>query len=352
MISINGSNIGRSISLWALTVLLSACSSQLPSDPSMSEDVLTLSASQIQVTTQTRSQFTAFDEGVKYSISATYAGSDDWNNALWSPNPRVCMEKKRGNAGYIDYYSNYGGQLVSLGMKSVDFYGLTYDSPTKEIQTVDYDTKDPSKIKVSPDKVTGEIGDLMFSNNLKDCNSSQGVLQMNFKHATSRIKFEIYKQDETGYEERLRYFQHVTLKKIEIFTSKEAKFSVVKGDWSNQSVLEYVPFYTTEQKNGDPIQVSVQDVPGSMLIIPNADDTPLKVKVTLGKVGDGISDRLTDRVVEHILYSDLGGNVLRFLPNHQYTLSIGVMREKDKIVIAFDPIVEPWKDIDIDLGEI
>ena len=327
-----------------LLFFLHARSSEVPKESPIEGDLLELSASKISVSTRVDpAVLTSFDAGTKYSIYAFLAGSTDLSKGLWSPNPRECEE----SGGKIDYYKGDPVNKVSLGMKSVDFYGLTYNSITDKIDATDYVTKNPMLIAIAAD-ADGKVKDLMYSNNLKNCNSSQGVLQMNFKHAMSKIEFKIYKQDESIYETEKRFYNKATLKKIEVTTVTKGQFDVANGTWSNHLDSKKVVFF---DNTGVLLETSIQQVAGDLLIIPNASTTKLAITVTLGNVTDGSERPAEDKIVTHEISSDLEGTVMQFLPNHQYTLSIGVLRDKGKIVIAFEPIVEPWKDIDIDLGE-
>ena len=338
--------MGRGFCMAVLLFFLCACSSDVPSESQVEGNLLELSASKISVSTRVDpAAMTSFAAETKYSIYAFLAGNTDLSKKLWTPNPRECVE----SGGEIDYYQGNPANKVSLGMKSVDFYGLTYNSTTDKITEADYVLGNPMLIAIKAE-ADGKVKDLMYSDNLKNCNSSQGVLQMNFKHATSKIKFKIYKQDESKYDSDKQYFKNATLKKIEVKTVTKANFNVVTGEWGDRSVSKDVVFFNNS--SGVPLQTSIQPVDGEdLLIIPNGPSTKLAVTVILGNVTDGNGGAAADKIVNHEISSDLEGTVMQFLPNHQYTLAIGVLREKGKIVIAFEPTVEPWKDIDIDLGE-
>lgn len=344
-------NITNRILLAVVFFVLASCNKVDVIEDQQVQTTLDLSASKIQVTTkaETTPVLEDFLEGTIYSIYA-YEVKESKENNLWDKsNPRECKED---NNHKIDYWTNYGNKKISLGTKTANFYGLTYGST--KIEATKYDPLDPRKVKIETDN--GKVKDLMFSNNLKNCNSSQGELQMNFKHAMSKIKFQIYKDEESDYEYPYKHFRKTTLTGIEIRTCKGANFNVKTGEWSdwentNKSTLVYYSNTT-----GVPLKTSVQDVKGleEALIIPNDPTAFVEVTVHLEKVREDTTpsnEEGVPKTLTYVIKKNEQDVPFTFLPNHQYTIVIGILRTGGKTVIAFKPIVEPWKDIEIDLGE-
>ena len=328
--------------------LLAACSTEEVLDAQQEQDFLNLSASKIQVTTKapTTPALEDFNPGTKYSIYGYVSGTKE---NLWGKgkaNPRLCTETADHA---IDYWTGEAGQTIdkiSLGTKTAEFYGFTYGSD-KKIDGTAYLTTEPNKIKIAADNTTKKVEDLMFSNNLKNCNSSQGTLQMNFKHAMSKLKFEIFKDPETNYADSKKYFLNTTLTKIEITTSRNAIFNVLNGTWSDWGTEEVTSVHFNNNP-GKKLETTTKPIDGETLIIPN--NAAIKVTIHLANVKSGSGTEAT-KILTYQIKDKNEIDPYKFLPNHQYTLTIGVLREKGAIVIAFDPLVEPWKDKAIDLGE-
>lgn len=104
----------------------------------------------------------------------------------------------------------YGSPLV-YDDTPISIYGVTYgtaaSSPSKAPENTPLDNP------VIKEAVTEDnsLPDLMFSNNLKDQTVSNGYrLEMDFKHAMSKVEFMIVKQDESG--DAKKKLENVTLK--------------------------------------------------------------------------------------------------------------------------------------------
>ena len=320
-----------------LIVLGYACTQEELIDLPRENDTLSLSASKKDAIVKATT--TNFEVGTLYSIYAMIEGSTDWKQSIWKPNPKACTEADDNTINY--------GDAVSLGMKNVDFYGVTYDSKTKTINATDYISSDPTKIKIMPDNGTNKFGDLMYSNNLKSRNSSDGILQMNFKHVMSKIQFTIYK-DEKKFSPEKRIFDKAKLTYIKIKTSGGAVFNVLDGTWSDREAQKTIAHLTNASLL---LENSAQNIPGETLFIPNDEAVQITVELT------DVKNLKTGTLItpEPITYTvpnkDTGTSFFKFLANHQYTLSIAVFQEMGEIIIAFDPTVESWKDKNIDVGE-
>ena len=124
----------------------------------------------------------------------------------WPLYNREGIEQANHTIGY--------GSPLGYADSPISIYGVTYgtpDSPNKAPENT------PLGVPMIAEKVTNNsLPDLMFSNNLIDQTVSHGYrLEMDFKHAMSKLKFRIVKQDETEDAEAEKKLENATLTKIQ-----------------------------------------------------------------------------------------------------------------------------------------
>lgn len=292
--------------------------------PSEEQETI-LSARKSHIITRAGDEVTQFEEGTKYLLYANRG--NEW--------PLYNTE----GTEQANHTIGYGSPLV-YDDTPISIYGVTYgktDSPNKAPENTPLDNP------VIKEAVTEDnsLPDLMFSNNLIDQTVSNGYrLEMDFKHAMSKVEFMIVKQDESG-DEDMR-LENVTLKAITVKgTHRSGTFDIVNGKWTYVDSDELVErnYFSGEQD----ITTTSTKVSGELLLFPNADNEEVSISVTLGNL-EG-----ENKEVEYKLRKvDEEGNdvgVFQFEVNHQYTLLITVLKDEVR-TIAIAPQVYDWIDKD------
>lgn len=301
---------------------LSACSvneEPVPVNPSGTGEIA-LSAQKMHIITRSGDEIERFDVDTKYWL---YGIKDN----QWT-------EGKEIDNHTIDY-----GTVISFSDDPMNFYGVTYGSKNFPTQPNDLTITE----KVSENN---ELPDLMFSNNLQGQTANNGYrLEMNFKHAMSKLKFMIAKQDETGDAEKK--LENVTLGKIVVKgTHSSGTLDIEKGSWS------YEDNNTTERTfvenlNQTITTTSVEVSDDEMLIFPNQKDEQVTISVTLSGLGSELSPKTIDYVLKEVNEKGIEIGNFQFEMNHQYTLLITVLKD-DVRVIAIAPQVYEWLDVNKD----
>lgn len=290
--------------------------------PSEEQETI-LSARKSHIITRAGDEVTQFEVGTKYLLYANRGNE-------WPLYNTEGTEQANNTIGY-------GSPLV-YDDTSISIYGVTYgtpDSPNKAPENTPLDNP------VIKEAVTEDnsLPDLMFSNNLIDQTVSNGYrLEMDFKHAMSKVEFMIVKQDESKDDEKK--LENVTLKNITVKgTHRSGTFDIVNEKWNYGDSDELVErnYFSGEQG----ITTTSTEVSGELLLFPNADNEEVSISVTLGNL-EG-----EDKEVEYKLRKvDEEGNdvgVFQFEVNHQYTLLITVLKDEVR-TIAIAPQVYDWID--------
>ena len=313
------------ILLMTIAAVTGSCTLRDSVMPLVDGSVIEFSSSKLRVVTKSGDQTQKFTDGTRYSLFAVARsdGDHDWSEVVMYN--RSAVE----SSGFLDY-----GDKLSYGLPPcnvLDFYGITYDSsdPVAIIGEVGSAPMAPVEI------ISGVLPDMMFSDNLKVKNSSAGVLNMEFRHTMSKLKFEIMKQDETGTEESEMKLKDAVLKKVELKgTGVSGIFNVEKGLWEDVEVQDRVIYDSSLQ-----LTTEAQSF-ASMIAMPADGDVSLRIYL------DGIVDG--DEYVDYTLAVS-EGTPLRLKQNHEYTFSIAVLKN-DVRIVAVTPKVYDW--IDVELGNV
>jgi len=291
--------------------------------PNMQEAVL--SARKSHIITRAGDEVDQFEVGTKYR--------------LYAVNKEGGIELK-GQEGIeqSNHTINYGS-VISYGSSPISFYGATYGSTSvvPEFSSVGGTT--------ITETVRGDaLSDLMFSNNLIDQTVSNGYrLEMDFKHAMSKLKFRIVKQDETEDDEK--NLENATLTKIQVQgTHGAGTLDIVNGTWTyveEEVDLSVRTYY--DNTTGMKVETASQEVPGEMLVFPNEANEQVTISVTLTGIGDSEGEKTVDyRLMEIDEEGEEDGN-FQFEMNHEYTLLITVLKDEVR-TIAIAPQVYDWID--------
>lgn len=292
--------------------------------PSEEQETI-LSARKSHIITRAGDEVKQFEEGTKYLLYANRG--DEW--------PLYNTE----GTEQANHTIGYGSPLV-YDDTPISIYGVTYGTAASSPSQAPVNT--PLGVPMIAEKVTNNsLPDLMFSNNLIDQTVSNGYrLEMDFKHAMSKVKFMIVKQDES--EDTDKKLEGVTLKDITVKrTHQSGTFDIVKGTWhyDNSDGFGKRNYFNGDQS----ITTTSTKVSGELLLFPNADNEEVSISVTLGNL-EG-----EDKEVEYKLRKvDEEGNdvgVFQFEVNHQYTLLITVLKDEVR-TIAIAPQVYDWIDED------
>lgn len=294
--------------------------------PSEEQETI-LSARKSHIITRAGDEVDQFEVGTKYR--------------LYAVNKEGGIELK-GQEGIeqSNHTINYGS-VISYGSSPISFYGATYGSTSvvPEFSSVGGTT--------ITETVRGDaLSDLMFSNNLIDQTVSNGYrLEMDFKHAMSKLKFRIVKQDETEDAEAEKMLENATLTKIQVKgTHGTGSLDIVNGKWTyveEEVDLSVRTYY--DNTTGMKVETASQEVPGEMLVFPNEANEQVTISVTLTGIGDSEGEKTVDyRLMEIDEEGEEDGN-FQFEMNHQYTLLITVLKDEVR-TIAIAPQVYDWID--------
>ncbi|MCR8874016.1 fimbrillin family protein [Phocaeicola barnesiae] len=321
--------LGYGIGVLALSVMLACNHEDVASGfPSAGQQAV-LVAQKSHIITRAGDEVTPFKLGTKYLLYAVNQENVEVLNG----------EGTERDNHTIDY-----GTVISYGSSPISFYGATYGSTTK----VPAFPSDGGTTITETVKDDGTLPDLMFSNNLIDQTVSNGYrLEMNFKHAMSKLKFRIVKQDETEDAEAEKKLENATLTKIQVKgTHGTGSLDIVNGTWTYAEDEEPLPDRTYyANATGMEVTTTSQEVPGEMLVFPNEANEQVTISVTLTGIGDSEGEKTVDyRLMEIDEEGEEDGN-FQFEMNHEYTLLITVLKDEVR-TIAIAPQVYDWIDED------
>ena len=292
--------------------------------PSEEQETI-LSARKSHIITRAGDEVTQFEVGTKYLLYANRRNEWPLYNAEGT-------EQANQTIGY-------GSPLV-YDDTPISIYGVTYgtpDSPNKAPENTPLDNP------VIKEAVTEDnsLPDLMFSNNLINQTVENGYrLEMDFKHAMSKVEFMIVKQDESGDEDKR--LENVTLKAITVKgTHRSGTFDIVNEKWNYGDSDELVErnYFSGEQD----ITTTSTKVSGELLLFPNADNEEVSISVTLGNLEGG--DKTVTYPLRKVNEEGEDAGAFQFEVNHQYTLLITVLKDEVR-TIAIAPQVYDWIDED------
>ena len=332
----------KKIWIYVLLVLL-VCSCGLDEFgvPSAEESSIEFTSSKMRIITKSGDQAQKFEDGTAFSLFAVRSGTD-WNSA---GTKMYNISGTGDSSGNIDYSIDGTGKKASYDVgQNLDFYGVTLgtSSPVGA-------SGSPGEAPVVPLALdaSGRFPDLMYSDNLKNKNSSSGLLNMEFRHALAKLKFEVMKQDESADDDKK--LENAVLKKVVLKGSaSEADFNVKTGKWSvaDGGLHDRTVYENAEGLKVEAVAHYLADgtSPIEMLVVPNVGDLSLEVTLDV----DGSGTEYGDVVIDYTL--EAAESVpLKVEANHEYTLSIVVLKN-DVRIVTVTPKVYDW--IDVDMGDV
>lgn len=312
--------------LLAVALAVLSCSDELNVEQELLEkDKVSFAANSARLVTKSGLTYTNFEAGTKYLIygmDQAYAG--DWSGSRMVMNALRAEESEKN---IIDYEGD-----IRFKGRMMDFYGVTLcrtgSQDTDYPQTYAYSADVPEaertpKFSLSL-KDDGTLDDIMYSNNLKSCTSSQGVLQMNFIHALSKIEFEVSKQN-------VPELEHACIRSISIVnTSSAGVLDIHSGEWTSLSDPQERIFHQGSIFPGEkPAKVKDGENDAYMLVFPNKEPLSVKISLTLDENGEVVKE------YEYPLSSFL------FRQNYRYVVSIVLLSDGVR-VIAVLPQAYEW----------
>ena len=323
------------IALLCLVALLAtACTTDDLSSPTPMEGQAILTAQKSHIITRAGDEVTNFNTGTRYRL---WAVEGETSNYDWANAPLNGVEGTEQ-----DNHTIYYGTAIPFSSRPISFFGVTYGKTTPLEADLNAKTPPTRTETVAYDS----LPDLMYSNNLLEQTVADGYrLQMDFKHAMSKLKFMIVKQDESEDAEEEKKLEDVKLKKIEVKgTHGSGTLDIVQGTWNyTDDVQNTIRTAYDSQGNDMEITTTSVNVEGETLIFPNTKEEEVTITVTLTGLAEG------EKSVDYTLRSvdeegkDIG--VFQFEQNHEYTLLITVLKD-DVRTIAIAPQVYEWIDKD------
>ncbi|MBQ7771369.1 MAG: fimbrillin family protein [Bacteroidales bacterium] len=319
----------RSILLLAALVMAGSCVMEDPVVPSVGDTPIEFSASKMRVITKAGDSAEPFDDGTKFKLFAVEdsGGAHNWSNTVLYDRSGVLA------SGLVSY-----GDKVSYGVDPfnvLDFYGVT-NGTESEVPVSGPEGQTP---KVAVVRGTdGRLPDLMYSDNLKSKTSASGRLEMEFRHTMAKLNIEILKQDESADSEKK--LTDAVLKKIVLKgTGVSGTYNIETGLWENVSMKTdgIIVFDDTHR-----ISEKADRVVSDHLVIP-VKEGDVSLTVYLSGI-DGGKESVT-----HTLKISEDQN-LNLEQNHEYTLSIAVLKN-DVRVVTVTPKVYEWIDVELDTGD-
>lgn len=290
--------------------------------PSEEQETI-LSARKSHIITRAGDEVTQFEVGTKYLLYANRR--NEW--------PLYNTE----GTEQANHTIGYGSPLV-YDDTPISIYGVTYgtaaSSPSQAPENTPLDNP-----MIKEEVIDNTLCDLMFSNNLIGQTINNGYrLEMDFKHAMSKVEFMIVKQDESKDDENK--LENVTLKNITVEgTHQSGTFDIVKGKWNYGDSDELVKrnYFSGKQD----ITTTSTKVSGELLLFPNADNEEVSISVTLGNLEGG--DKTVTYPLRKVNEKGEDAGAFQFEVNHQYTLLITVLKDEVR-TIAIAPQVYDWID--------
>ena len=324
-----------------LVLLVCSCGLDEFGVPSAEESSIEFTSSKMRIITKSGDLAQTFDDGTAFSLFAVRSGTD-WNSA---GTKMYNISGTGDSSGNIDYSIDGTGKKASYDVgQNLDFYGVTLGTSS----TVGV-SGSPGEAPVVPLALdaSGRFPDLMYSDNLKNKNSSSGLLNMEFRHALAKLKFEVMKQDESADDDKK--LENAVLKKVVLKGSAaEAVFNVKTGKWSvaDGGLHDRTVYGNAEGLKVEAVAHYLADgtSPIEMLVVPNVGDLSLEVTIDV----DGSGTEYGDVVIDYTL--EAAESVpLKVEANHEYTLSIVVLKN-DVRIVTVTPKVYDW--IDVDMGDV
>lgn len=332
---------------FAATISVYGCSPVNPLEPVQIKKDVRLSAYRSHILTRAGEQTTEFETETKYSLFIK-------DNSGWL----VKAYEKNAAVETSDHTIDYGNP-IPFGASPIDFYGVTYGSEvTPEITF----GQDETTLSVRLDATTdGVLPDLMHSRLTGRTAEGGTILEMDFRHAFSKLNIQVLKQDES--DDAIKQLEDARITEIAIEgTHTEGSFDFINEIWNyNENTISGRTYYDDDEG----VELSTRPMPlfpgndqtREFYIFPNKDDEQVSIRVKVSGFTNENGDPQKEEV-ERIyniqrIDDNTGTNygIFKFEPNHEYTLVITILKD-DVRTIAIAPQKYEWIEHDIDMGDV
>ena len=327
----------RILTYICLIVLVCSCGlEEMHIVPDNSSEI-EFTSSRMRIITKAGDDAQKFDEGTRFRLFAVQNGTDWSQGGIKFYNQEGVSDAD----GSIEY--SIDGKKASYDVgKNLDFYGLTYGSAGMDVEVEGSAGTAPV---VNLALADNQFPDLMYSSNLKNKNSASGLLHMEFRHTLAKLKFEVLKQNEA--EDNEKQLENVVLTRVVLKGSAhKAAFNAKTGEWTTTQTNDRSVFESVE---GMKVEASAQRLQNGgkdieMLVVPNNEELYLEITVDV----DGDTGTADQKTVEYKLMAS-ETDILKLVQNHEYTLSIVVLKN-DVRIVTVTPKVYDW--IDVEMGDV
>lgn len=350
--------------IYILSILLPllpiGCTNEIEQGTAPNSDTeLYLKAVRSQIITRSGEQDYKFADGTKfdlYALDASMTGNDKWTNSPIMNNlegTQVAAQDK------IDY-----GNIQSFEGKTLNIYAATYgttENPGKETTYIPITSTTGPRYTLSTRPELPGIPDLLRAKYI-GATGNDGQLTLEFKHTLSKLTFEVAKQDET--DQTVKLLDNIYLKSVSLIEARtNGTLDMESGAYMNLTGSDPRPFFTMpatpwlipDNNKAQTLTTANDGKSGTdkreIYIFPNAtpdgtaisgEDTPLKVKVVLGKTNDSNYNKEIIYPINEVAPNGTSINKpFRFKPNYEYLLTITVYRD-DIRLISINPQVYDW----------
>ena len=349
-------------------------------EPDVMQDVrgndnslLRFGANRDRIVTRLGDETERFADGTLYDLYVLDAASSSpW--LVGGTNPPI-LSNDQGIEVYDNDEISYGTEKKSYNRRTLNIYAATLgsitDNPGKSQGEVTYTTTTPDA-KPKYGLRTGEtlpgIPDLMRAK-YAGATGDNGKITLDFKHTLSKLTFEVVKQDETADAPDLQKLNDVYVASIRIKNARTSgQLDLASGAFENLAggdtpEDQYRDFFTMgsspwpvphttpqlltvgDGKTGTDtreIYIFPNTVADGKTYIEGERNKPLVVEVVLRKMGDDTyNEKKTIPLYEAAKESLSTTDAFRFKANHEYRLTITVLRDNVQI-ITISPMVYDW----------
>lgn len=225
----------------------------------------------------------------------------------------------------------FDGSVPSIfAGNTLNFYAVTLGTSASLSGSITKESDRPVLTLSRP--MDGQLPDLRRGVLMNQSSVNSGRITVPFRHALSRLRFTIVRQDE-------EHLNNATLTSLSVVDSESGVYDIVDNTWSLSDDVD--TYLVTDQNTSIPPASSVEIA--SCLVFPHGvSDDNLVIHVTVDVPMNTTlpdAERHLVRDLELDLDAIPGGQGLR--PNYEYTVSIALVNNNIKIVMVV-PTMYPW----------
>lgn len=225
----------------------------------------------------------------------------------------------------------FDGSVPSIfAGNTLNFYAVTLGTSASLSGSITKESDRP--VLTLSRQMDGQLPDLRRGVLMNQSSVNSGRITVPFRHALSRLRFTIVRQDE-------EHLNNATLTSLSVVDSESGVYDIVDNTWSLSDDVD--TYLVTDQNTAIPPASSVEIA--SCLVSPHGvSDDNLVIHVTVDVPMNTTlpdAERHLVRDLELDLEAIPGSQGLR--PNYEYTVSIALVNNNIKIVMVV-PTMYPW----------